>query len=645
MFAVPGWAVSAEALKTQHDPSSQSYPVQSSLGDSSKTSSRKRKRKHGQPNGVSVTEENLAEMWKKHIEGGIKKHVNQESKGKLSSEKRRTVEWSAGGKDRDGGSEDLRQGKHKSAAEKPWANRESASLKVDNAVPLSKSSQAVSDTPGHAASQDDYKESGKARYEERMRKRQEKAAMKASGAPKSSQTPHEDTDIKASSKGTGSKLAKTKAPTQPRHRDRVLEAEMPQKASSIQATQTDDEAQLPSSNSPKPAPSTTPKPLPPRPPPPSQPQLPPTKNLTPLQRSMQAKLLSSRFRHLNETLYTSPSTTAQQLFTSTPSAYTAYHAGFRAQVAVWPQNPIGTFISDLKLRGRVRRESLTGQKHAWKAQKRTPSGKKKPAAKETQTNVEALPRTGGLCTIADLGCGDAQLAGSLQQQQQQQTLNLRIHSFDLAPGDGPYAHLITVADVTRLLPLRDGEVDLAICCLSLMGTNWVDAVDETARVLRAGGEVWVAETKSRFGRRRQSPGDETKPRVRQSKKNPADEEEEEGFDAVEIDSDPEIFSPQQRKKTAKKMERGGGGEDETDVSAFVEVWRRRGFELKGEVDMGNKMFVRMRFVKKAGKGERGGDVGSGRGQRKTRFIDNEEEEGISRAEEAKVLKPCVYKTR
>lgn len=41
-------------------------------------------------------------------------------------------------------------------------------------------------------------------------------------------------------------------------------------------------------------------------------------------------------------------------------------------------------------------------------------------------------------------------------------------------------------------------VDAVVCCLSLMGTNWLGGVYEAARVLKHGGTYHVAEVTSRF---------------------------------------------------------------------------------------------------------------------------------------------------
>jgi len=78
------------------------------------------------------------------------------------------------------------------------------------------------------------------------------------------------------------------------------------------------------------------------------------------------------------------------------------------------------------------------------------------------------------------------------------------------------------------------------------------------------------------------------------------------------------------------------------------VFRTRGFVLRPEsVDKSNKMFVRMEFIKQ-GHPTRGKHCSTTFGlPGKKKFIDKGDEAlpGLSPEEEAKVLKPCVYKTR
>ncbi|KAK4130752.1 hypothetical protein BT67DRAFT_458506 [Trichocladium antarcticum] len=386
---------------------------------------------------------------------------------------------------------------------------------------------------------------------------------------------------------------------------------------------------------------------------------PPAAKLTPLQASMREKLISARFRHLNETLYTRPSADAFQLFQDSPEMFSEYHEGFRRQVDVWPENPVDGYIADIKARAKVRqppRNRILNGKPILPAHLPLP-----------------WPHTAKTCTIADLGCGDAKLATALQPFKQK--LHLDIRSYDLQTGGSPF---VTRADIANL-PLADGSVDVAIFCLALMGTNWTDFVEEAYRILRWKGELWVAEIKSRFA------GAATN--------NSSSSNGSNGSNGPPKRGGVVSHSVGNRQKTAtagpagKKPKAGGAGagEDEdannaelavqvdgaaalrkaeTDISAFVEALWKRGFLLNRDlgdnaVDMGNKMFVRMHFVKAApavkGKCAAEGGVegrakderGGGRAANKKKFIGGgEEEDGEAEArKEARLLKPCVYKLR
>lgn len=348
--------------------------------------------------------------------------------------------------------------------------------------------------------------------------------------------------------------------------------------------------------------------------------LPAVAKLTPLQAKMRDKLTSARFRHLNETLYTSPSSASLDLFTASPNLFAEYHAGFAQQVKEsWPENPVDSYIRDIKARGR-------------------PDIK----AANQDFAVKTLPlprRKTGSCTIADLGCGDAPLAHAFQSKSK--ALNLKFHNFDLHTPNS----FVTKADIANL-PLRDGEADIAVFCLSLMGTNWISFVEEAWRVLRGDGkgELWVAEVKSRFGRAKRGAVVENsvgkkrkleKPKAKQGKTEWLAEE------------DPEVFAENE----------GIEAQDETDISAFVDVVQRRGFALQPEsVNKRNKMFVNMIFhkvgVPSVGKHQglkwngREYEKATGSATGRKQFVDNGGDDDYpSLEEEAKVLKPCVYKKR
>ena len=72
--------------------------------------------------------------------------------------------------------------------------------------------------------------------------------------------------------------------------------------------------------------------------------------------------------------------------------------------------------------------------------------------------------------VADFGCGEAKLAKSVKN---------KVHSFDLIP----LCDLVTQCDMKNV-PLKNMSVDMAVFCLSLMGTNSVEFLCEAHRILR-----------------------------------------------------------------------------------------------------------------------------------------------------------------
>ncbi|KAL6896359.1 hypothetical protein GGI43DRAFT_410883 [Trichoderma evansii] len=342
--------------------------------------------------------------------------------------------------------------------------------------------------------------------------------------------------------------------------------------------------------------------------------------LTPLQASMREKLISARFRHLNETLYTAPSEESFKLFQESPEMFDEYHEGFRRQVKVWPENPVDSFLKDIRTRANIRQ----------------PHGKGRPNAPQVKLIDSHLPRTGPTCTIADLGCGDARLAESLQADKDK--LHLDVRSFDL---QSP-SPLVTKADIANV-PMEDGSVNVAIFCLALMGTNWLDFVEEAYRLLHWKGELWVAEIKSRFGpvRNKHAPVTHS---VGNRRKLPTKKETQakEAHVAGLLEKD-----------LAVEVDGQDDHRRETDVSAFVDALRKRGFVLQGDgreaVDLSNRMFVTMRFIKGTaptkGKHVKPEDAAA---PKKKKMFGRTQDDGAddkNGENEGGILKPCVYKIR
>ncbi|MXQ98451.1 hypothetical protein E5288_WYG010505 [Bos mutus] len=160
-----------------------------------------------------------------------------------------------------------------------------------------------------------------------------------------------------------------------------------------------------------------------------------------LRARMAQRLDGARFRYLNEQLYSGPSSAAQRLFQEDPETFLLYHRGFQNQVKKWPLQPVDRIARDLRQR---------------------------PAS----------------LVVADFGCGDCRLASSIRNP---------VHCFDLASLDPR----VTVCDMAQV-PLEDESIDVAVFCLSLMGTNIRDFLEEANRVLKPGGLLKVAEVSSRF---------------------------------------------------------------------------------------------------------------------------------------------------
>jgi ribosomal RNA-processing protein 8 len=185
------------------------------------------------------------------------------------------------------------------------------------------------------------------------------------------------------------------------------------------------------------------------------------------------KLLSGKFRYLNEQLYTTASDEAYHRFhdqhhsNAGVSLFHDYHAGYRLQVDEWPVNPLDIYIQRIHTKCQKTKHHLV---------------------------------------IGDFGCGEGRLGDECMVQVKQQQVNNStdnnamkiplIHSFDLL-STAPHIAACNI----RHTPLDDNTLDIAIYCLSLMGTDWLSFIHEACRVLKKGknnGELWITEVKSRF---------------------------------------------------------------------------------------------------------------------------------------------------
>ncbi|GAA6053190.1 hypothetical protein JCM3770_000018 [Rhodotorula araucariae] len=192
-----------------------------------------------------------------------------------------------------------------------------------------------------------------------------------------------------------------------------------------------------------------------------------------VQDKLRAQLAGGKFRMLNEQLYTTSGGEAHSLMKE-DGAFDDYHIGFRSQAATWPVHPLALIAQSL---------------------------------------LAALPTN---ALIADFGCGDAALARTLCPTSAPAASDLppmpslkvhaklvaqkqlKVASFDLV-SQSSYVVEAECSSVPLPGGTAGGEiVDAVVCCLSLMGTDWIGMVREAKRVLKDGGVLKIAEVTSRF---------------------------------------------------------------------------------------------------------------------------------------------------
>lgn len=102
-----------------------------------------------------------------------------------------------------------------------------------------------------------------------------------------------------------------------------------------------------------------------------------------------------------------------------------------------------------------------------------------------QEEIHWLQQRSGL-TVGDFGCGEALIAAAVNDRH-------LIHSYDhVAVNES-----VVACDIAAV-PLDDETLDVAIFCLSLMGSNFTDYIREAHRCLRIDGHLHVWEPASYF---------------------------------------------------------------------------------------------------------------------------------------------------
>jgi ribosomal RNA-processing protein 8 len=63
---------------------------------------------------------------------------------------------------------------------------------------------------------------------------------------------------------------------------------------------------------------------------------------------LRENLKGSRFRFLNEQMYKQSGIESMKLMKEDPTAFEAYHEGYRHQISQWPMNPLDRIINNIK---------------------------------------------------------------------------------------------------------------------------------------------------------------------------------------------------------------------------------------------------------------------------------------------------------
>lgn len=156
---------------------------------------------------------------------------------------------------------------------------------------------------------------------------------------------------------------------------------------------------------------------------------------------LRESLKGSRFRFINELLYTNDSQEAMKMFGEDETAFGAYHEGYRHQISQWPVNPLDRIIKQ----------------------------------------INKMPKDQ---VIVDMGCGDARLSKEVVQ---------KVYSIDLVSD----VEGVIQSDMAKV-PIEANSVNVVVYCLSLMGTNLKDFFIEANRILKMNGLIKIAEVSSRF---------------------------------------------------------------------------------------------------------------------------------------------------
>ncbi|KAK9173128.1 putative methyltransferase family protein [Cryptosporidium meleagridis] len=162
------------------------------------------------------------------------------------------------------------------------------------------------------------------------------------------------------------------------------------------------------------------------------------------------RLQGSLFRKINEFLYTSDSEKAFNEYIKDGNMFENYHKGYEIQKKSWPIDPLDYIIN-----------YISKNKH--------------------------------LKVIGDFGCGTAKIGQTFGHIK-----GYKVYSFDLnCSKEISEKYNITICNMKNV-PLNHKVLDLAVFCLSLMGTDWPLFIKEACRTLKDRGILIIAEVSSRI---------------------------------------------------------------------------------------------------------------------------------------------------
>ncbi len=150
------------------------------------------------------------------------------------------------------------------------------------------------------------------------------------------------------------------------------------------------------------------------------------------------------FAKMNNRWYASSSEATHARLSSNPEEWAHYHTMYRELRESWPVVP---YKEEIRWLSEPEREGLV---------------------------------------VGDFGCGEALIAKAASERHQ-------VHSFDHVAVDDQ-----AIACDIMHVPLEDGALDVAIFCLSLMGSHVTDYIREARRCLRLDGQLHIWEPKNYF---------------------------------------------------------------------------------------------------------------------------------------------------